>query len=53
MLKFGEVYSCVTCIQMFKPIRANIFIYSRNVNTRNKGLIQPVYQRLAKCQRAK
>ena len=49
----GEIYSYVTCIEMFKPIRANIFIYSRNVYTRNKDLNQPVYQGPEKCQRTK
>ena len=49
----GKIYSYLTCMKMFKPISAKNFVSSRNVYTINIDLIQPVHQRLQKCQRAK
>ena len=44
------LFKSVEGIKMFKSIRKNKLISSRNLYTRNIDLIQPVYKRLQNCQ---
>ena len=48
MIKVGEIYSCVTCIQMLKAIVAKKLKLFRDVNTGSNDFIQSV----PKCQGA-
>ena len=52
LLKFAEIYKFYMGIYMYKAIAEGKFTIEHNLNTRNRNLACPSFQRLSNCQQA-